>query len=368
MDFTFSDEQNLLRETARDFLARKCPPAVAREALTTYEAVATRLWRDLADVGWTGLSIPEAQGGSGLDAVSQAIVFEELGRAVAPVPYWSTTGLAAGLLVEVGDPGGLLPAVASGQTLLTVAVSEFWRDSAPVDTTTSVRLEGDRALVSGRKTFVTDAGLAGTLLVVAARGDALALVPVDRSGPGVRFQPLSALDATRPVFAVDFDAVAVPAAHVVAIGSDADLWRGLRRGLVTLCAEMVGSARQALDLTVAYVKERRQFDRPIGSFQAIKHQTADMLVNVETARVATYYAATALDGGADDVAEAVQIAKAVASEQCWRTTAQAIQLHGGIGFTWEHDLHLYFKRTRQSASLLGDARWHYDRLADTVLV
>jgi alkylation response protein AidB-like acyl-CoA dehydrogenase len=374
MDIGFTDEQELLRETARKFLDAECDTKFVRERMATAEAVTAAFWAKLAEQGWLGILYPEEAGGSGLGLVDLVVLMEEMGRRVMPGPYFSTVLLGGAAIAEAGGAAQRaewLPRIAAGEKKAALAWTEpalRW-DAAGV--ALPARETGGGFILSGTKLFVGDAHLAD-ILVVAARTrdgstmeDGVTLFLVPRTAPGVAVAALPTIDETRKTCEVRFDNVVVPGAALLGElhAGWAPLSRVVARATVALCAEMCGAAQQVLDMTVEYAKLRVAFGRPIGSYQGVKHQAADMLVALENARSLTYYAAWAFDEGEPDADTAVSMAKAAASDMARKVAGTGIQLHGGIGMTWEHDLQLYYKRARASEVALGDAHWHRERVA-----
>jgi alkylation response protein AidB-like acyl-CoA dehydrogenase len=374
MDIGFSEEQELLRDTARKFLDSECTTKFVREMIATEAAVTDAFWHQLAENGWLGIAYPEEDGGSGLGLVDLVVLMEEVGRAVMPGPFPATVLLGGAVIAEAGSPAQRrewLPRIAAGEAKATLAVTEpNARWDAPGVTATAREMRGGFAL-SGAKMFVPDAHLAH-VLVVAARsrdgstmedGVSLFLVPKDAAGLGVRLLP--SVDETRKVCEVRLDNVALPATAL--LGELHQGWpplaRVIDRAAVALSAEMCGAAQRVLDMTVEYAKLRVAFGKPIGSYQGVKHKCADMLVEIENAKSLTYYAAWAVDEGDPEAVAAVSMAKAAASDAGRRVCAAGIQLHGGIGMTWEHDLHLYLKRAKADEIAFGDASWHRERIA-----
>jgi alkylation response protein AidB-like acyl-CoA dehydrogenase len=375
VNFAFSPEQEEFRQSLRRFLADKSPAAEVRRLMETDAGYDPQVWRQLADqLGLQGLAIPEEFGGAGATAVELGIAFEEMGRALLCAPFFSTVGLAAQALMAAGDDQAkreYLPRIADGSLLATVAVTEpdgRW-DLAAVATTAAA----DRAApgvpggsattaafrLDGTKMFVVDGHIAQLLLVVARTDDGLGLFAVDASDAGVVRTLLPTLDMTRKLARVELSGV--PARLVSGPGdATAALSRALDLALVALTAEQVGGAQRCLDMAVDYAKIRMQFGRPIGSFQAIKHKCAEMLIEVESAKSAAYHAA---GSAADELGVAAAIAKAYCSEAYFHVAAETIQVYGGIGFTWEHDAHLYFRRAKSSQLLLGDEHYHRERFA-----
>jgi alkylation response protein AidB-like acyl-CoA dehydrogenase len=377
MDFGFSEEQDLLRRSARDFLSKECPMTVVRRLMEDETGHSPELWERMAALGWQGLILPEAYGGAGLDFVDLAVVLEEMGRVVLPGPFLSTAVLAASALLDAGSEEQkerLLPAIASGGVLATVALLEpsgRWDADGIQATATS---DGSGHRLDGTKLFVPDAHLA-ELLIVAARepgtsgAEGVSLYCVERGAKGLRTTPLKSMDQTRRIAEVTLEGVVVP--EDALLGERGGGWRTIERladrGKVALCAEMCGGAQQVLDMSVAYAKVREQFGKPIGSFQAIQHKCADMMVQVESSKSATYYAAWAVASDVEEAPLAAAMAKAYCSDAYRVVAGEGIQIHGGIGFTWEHDMHIYFKRAKSSEVTFGDAAWNRELVARSIL-
>jgi len=374
MDVGFTEEQELLRETARKFLDAECDSRFVRERMAEPGAVTDAFWRQLAEQGWLGIVYPEADGGSGLGLVDLVVLMEEMGRRVMPGPFLSTVVLGGAAIAEAGSPAQRaewLPQIAAGEARAALAWTEpalRW-DAAGV--TLRARETAAGFTLSGTKLFVGDAHLAD-IVVVAARtrdgstledGVSLFLMPKDAPGLAVTLMPT--IDETRKLCEVRLDNVALPASALLGEKHSgwAPLARVVARATVALCAEMCGSAQQVLDMTVDYAKLRVAFGKPIGSYQGVKHQAADMLVALENTKSLTYYAAWAFDQGLEEGPLAVAMAKAAASDMARKVAGTGIQLHGGIGMTWEHDLQLYFKRAKASEVAFGDATWHRERVA-----
>lgn len=371
MDFDLSKPQKLLKDSARDFLARECKPERVRELMETETAHDDQLWQAIADQGWTGLAIPEEHGGLGLGLVEMAVIAEEMGRACLPGAFLSTF-LAAALIERAGSAeqrAKYLEPLAAGELKATVALLEAGANwEADAVKLGAAREDGSFSL-TGRKLFVPDAGVADLLICVARSGESLVLLPVERDADGLDIKPMPSMDGTRKVYEVAFNGVMVAKADVLGADGDASgaLQGALEVATVALCAEMVGGMQWLLDTTVEYAKTRQQFGRPIGSFQAVQHQCADMLLMTESARSAAYYAAWALTEGDPAASGAVSIAKAYCSDAYREVGNRGVQVHGGIGFTWEHDLQLYYKRSKSSETLFGDATFHRERIARLIL-
>jgi alkylation response protein AidB-like acyl-CoA dehydrogenase len=374
VDIGFTEEQKLLRESARRFLEGECTTGFVRQRMAEPAAVTDEFWQKLAEQGWLGVVFPEEEGGSGLGLVDLVVLMEEMGRAVMPGPFLSTVLLGGAAIAEAGSPAQRrqwLPQIAGGSAKAALAWTEpnlRW-DAAGVALT--AREAGGAFALSGTKLFVGDAHLAD-VIVVAARtrdgstledGVSLFLVPKDTLNLTVSVLPT--IDETRKLCELRLDNVSLPATAL--LGEIHHGWvplsRVIARATVALAAEMCGGAQQVLDMTVAYAKIRIAFGKPIGSYQGVKHQAADMLIALENAKSLTYYAAWAMDQALEEAPLAVSMAKAAASDMYRKVAGTGIQLHGGIGMTWEHDLQLYFKRARASEVAFGDATWHRERVA-----
>jgi alkylation response protein AidB-like acyl-CoA dehydrogenase len=368
LNFAFTQEQAELKRGARRFLASSCSSAQTRAAMDSGGGLDDEAWEKASELGWAGLVIPEAQGGAGLGWVELVAVAEETGRALACLPFFSTVCLGGGALLTAGHDEHL-PRIASGEATATLAFAEE-SSVDPGAIATFARDDADGYVLSGTKRYVVD-GATSDLLVVTARApatsgdDGVALYVVDARAPGVVREPVSTLDPTRRLATVHLRDVHVGRGSRT--GSAAVLRRVLDRAAIALAAESLGGAERCLEMATDYAKTRIQFDQPIGSFQAIKHRLADMLVSVETARSAAYWAAcvAASDDAADEaeLPTAAAVAKSYCTEAFFRCAAECVQVHGGIGFTWEHDAHLYLKRARASLSLLGAPSRDRERIA-----
>lgn len=371
MDFSFSPDQQLLKNSARAFLDEHCPPAAVRGLLEDPRGESDALWKEMAELGWLGLAVPEEHGGAGLGMVETAILLEEMGRAACPSPYLPTA-LVAAALAEAGSPdqrSRWLPALAGGRARGTVAALERELDWDPAATATRAEPRGGGWLLRGMKQFVAWPHVADVMLVPAMTPSGLSLFLVEpAAAPGLTIAMMRGMDLTTRMGAVTLAGVAAGAEAVVGAPGQAGplLDALLRRGAVGAAAEMLGAARRCLDMAVGYAKVREQFGQPIGSFQAIRHMCAEMLLEVENSHAATYYAAWALDAGAEDAALAASVAKAYVNDAARRVCGDAIQVHGGIGFTWEYDLHLYFKRAKALEVQYGDADHHRERIVRLV--
>jgi alkylation response protein AidB-like acyl-CoA dehydrogenase len=377
MNFAFSEEQEMLRDSARRFLEQHCGSEQVRSIMETEAGYDAGMWSEIAAQGWQAMAIPEAYGGAGFSFLEQVVLMEEMGRALMPVPYLSSAVLAADVLMSAADEAqktAHLPGLASGETIWTLAVTEpggHW-DAAGVEA--SAKRDRDEYVLNGTKSFVLDGHIADMLIVAARTGsdvepeEGISLFVVAGDAPGVTSTKLSAMDQTRSLAEVQLADVRVGADAL--LGVEGSAWATITHahdvGMVAVAAEQVGGAQKCLETAVEYAKNRVQFGRPIGSFQAIKHKCADMLVQVESAKSAAYYAAWATSEQNEEFALVAPLAKSYCSEAYFFCAAENIQIHGGIGFTWEHDAHLYFKRAKSSELLFGDPAYQRSRLADQI--
>jgi alkylation response protein AidB-like acyl-CoA dehydrogenase len=367
MNVGLSEEQELLLHTSREILERECPISRVRSAMEDPRDTCSGLFETLAGLGWTGLALPTSYGGAGLGMVELAILLEQMGRVLLPAPFFSSAVLASLAIQLAGDAAQRdrwLPSLGHGALRATVALqgdAPGWDERAlalPADP-----LDGG-LVVSGVRLFVLDGVTAELVLVpVRSTGGELALAAFPTDAPGVRVRPMEFIDATRRVAELELERAHAGAEDVLRSGGPGLLDRLLDRGRVALCAEMCGGAARVLELSVEYARTREQFGRPIGSFQAIQHKCADMLVAVEAARSATYAAAWSIDAGAQDAHLLACMAKAYCSDAYRAVAGQGIQIHGGLGFTWEQDLHLYFKRARACEASFGDGAWNREQIA-----
>jgi alkylation response protein AidB-like acyl-CoA dehydrogenase len=374
MDFAFSEEQEMLRSSTRDFLAKECSSKAVRKQMESSDAYDQGLWKTIASLGWTALAIPEQYGGVGtfLDLV---VVFEEAGRALMPGPFFATMGLAVPALIEAGTEAQkkeVLGAIAEGSARATLAITEpsgRW-DAGAV--TLSAKPSGGGWQLDGVKLFVPDAESADYMVVAArTRGegeDGISLFLVRGRPAGMKVTPLKTLDMTRRWSEVRFEGVKLDGDSLMGTADKAwpQLKRALEWGTAALCAEMVGGAQKVLETSTEYAKTRHQFGKPIGIYQAVSHKLADMLFLSESGRSATYYAAWTVDADAADRSLAASMAKAYVSDAYRKVAGDGIQVHGGIGFTWEHDMHLFFKRAKSSEVTLGDATYHRELVAQAL--
>lgn len=384
MEFAFTDEQELIRTTARDFLTAQSTPRDVRTAMETERGYDDELWKRLCDeMGWPAVHIPEAYGGLGLGFVELATVLELCGEALVCSPLFSTACLAVPTLLALGTEEQCkehLGAIAAGACTATLAWSEANGRTDLDAVTASFQRQGEGYVLDGVKRYVVD-GASSDLLLVAARKpgtsgrDGIGVFAIPASSPGVACALLPTLDSTRKLAEIRLEGVEVPLS--AAVGEPGAAGPGLLQALqvATLClaAEQVGGAARCLEMSVAYTRDRVQFGRPIASFQAVKHKCADMMVAVESARSAAYYAACVAQevmfgAGTDrELAEAASVAGASASDAFTHCAGEALQLHGGVGFTWECDIHLYLKRARAASAMFGPPSQHRERIAQMIL-
>ena len=369
MNFAFSDEQEELRAAVRRFLAEKSPETEVRRLMDTTEGYDPAVWSQMADqLGLQSLTIPEEFGGSGFTYVELLVVLEEMGAALLCAPFFSSVALAANALLTSGDDEAkksYLPGIASGETIATLAITEDngkW-DFSGIEC--KAEQKGDGWVLNGHKMFVLDGTIASLIIVAARSAAGVSLFAVQGDAAGLARTPLPTMDQTRKQARLQFSDT--PAALIGTDGgADPGLTKTLALAAVALAAEQVGGAQHVLDASVEYAKTRIQFGRPIGSFQAIKHKCADMLLEVESAKSAAYYAAWAAAEDSDELPVVASLAKSYCSEAYFHSAAENIQIHGGIGFTWEHPAHLYFKRAKSSELLLGDPSYHRELLAQRI--
>jgi alkylation response protein AidB-like acyl-CoA dehydrogenase len=368
MQLVFDAEQDELRQAVRRFCDNEMPTETVRALMETPDAHDPARWKRMAEqLGLQGLIIPEEHGGSGAGFVELAVVQEEFGRAIFPGPFLATV-FATCAVLDAGDDEAakdLLPGIADGSTIATVACTEpdgRWDLAA---TATTARPDGQGFALTGTKAFVPDGALADLLLVVARTDAGLSLFAVEGGAAGLTRTAVPTLDQTRPLARLELDGV--PGRLVGTDGgATASLARTLDKIAVAVALEQVGGAQRALDMAVEYAKQRQQFGRFIGSFQAIKHKAANVMLRVESARAAAYYGAWSVAGDTDEVPAVASLAKAYCSDAYFFAAAENIQIHGGIGFTWEHDAHLHLKRAEASRLWLGDPTYHRARLADAI--
>ncbi len=364
MDFAFNEDQEELRRYVRQWLDEKSSSDTVRKLMETPEGSSAELWAETAEMGWQAMAIPEAYGGAGFGFLELAVILEEQGRSLFTGPFLSSAVLAAQLLLLGGSETQkqkLLPGIASGGVTATVAASDQNGHLSVDGTGTTAVRDGDAWLLTGTKRFVLDGHTADVLLVTADTGEGVWFFIVD--GSAVRSELLPTMDETRKQADVVLDGVRVDDGDRLEVDARTVLPALDRYASAAIAIESVGAANRCLSMSVEYAKDRKQFNRPIGSFQSIKHKCADMLVELEAAKSAAYYAAWAVGEDSDDAEEAASIAKAYCTDAFYHCAAENIQIHGGIGFTWEHDAHLYFKRAKSSQLMFGSPQHHRARLA-----
>lgn len=384
MEFSFTEEQKMIRDTAQAFLAEVSSSNAIRSAMDTEQGFDPQIWQRICEeMYWQAIHIPEEYGGMGLGYVDLVVMLEQMGRYLLCSPFFSTVCLASNALIVAGtdeQKQQYLTQICEGSLTATLAYTSKngqW-DAAAVQGI--VTAQGDDYVLNGTYRYVLD-GHTAQLLIVAARSEGskgeqgISLFAIDADTPGVKRTWLPTMDQTRKQAEIVFDNVRVSSSQLM--GETNNAWPQLNKVLqlaaIAIAAEQVGGSQQVLDLTVEYTKERVQFGRPIAGFQAVKHQAADMMLRTEVARSAVYYAACvaeeALSGGllADELGEAASVAKSYCSEGYFKNAGDALQLHGGVGFTWEYDVHLYFKRAKSSELFLGDAAYHREHVATLLL-
>ncbi|HXS34117.1 MAG TPA: acyl-CoA dehydrogenase family protein [Solirubrobacterales bacterium] len=365
MYFDLTDEQQAIKSTAHDFLASRFKSERLREIAASDDGFDASGWAEMAGLGWSGLAVPEEWGGQGLGIVELAVLFEEMGYALAPSPLFSNTiaGLALTLCGSDDLRERYLRPLAAGELRGTPALWDAGSTVTPGGFTMEANTEGDGVVLDGEKILVPDAASADFFLVASSDGKRHL---VERGVDGVTVTAEPSIDPTRRFSSVRFDGVRVAAADTLP-GAGADYYPVFFRLCVALAAESTGIAQRTMEMAVEYAKDRQQFGRPIGAYQAVSHRCAQMLLETENARSAVYGAAWAADAEPESLPLAASTAKAYASDAGWRVPDASIQVHGGIGFTWEHDLHFFLKRGRSNAAIFGDAKWHRERVADAVL-
>jgi alkylation response protein AidB-like acyl-CoA dehydrogenase len=365
MYFDLTDEQQAIKSTAHDFLASRFKSERLREIAASDDGIDAAGWAEMAELGWTGLAVPEEWGGQGLGVVELAVLFEEMGYALAPSPLFSSTiaGLALTLCGSDDLRERYLRPLAAGELRGTPALWDAGSPVTPGGFTMEAKADSDGVVLDGEKVLVPDAAGADFFLVATSDGRRHL---VERGTEGVSVTAEPSIDPTRRFSSVRFEGVRVAAADSLP-GAEADYYPVFFRLCVALAAESTGIAQRTMEMAVAYAKDRRQFGRPIGAYQAVSHRCAQMLLETENARSAVYGAAWAADAEPESLPLAASMAKAYASDAGWRVPDASIQVHGGIGFTWEHDLHFFLKRGRSNAAIFGDAKWHRERVADAVL-
>jgi alkylation response protein AidB-like acyl-CoA dehydrogenase len=370
MNFGFTEEQELLRTEVRKFLDARCPLPEVRKLMESDAGYSAELWSELAELGWLGLTIPEAHGGAGLGWVDFVVLLEETGRTLFPSPLVSTT-LAAAAILDSGSEeqqARWLPGIADGSRIGTLALLEANDVLAPSGIALLGKPDGDAYVLTGAKSFVADAG-AANLFVVAFRtgpgAEDLTLAVVDGGAPGVTAKSFPSMDQTKRMGTLTLDGARVPKSAL--LGAPGRAWSAIERlfdrGAIATTGEIIGAAEGALALTVQYAKDRIQFGNPIGKYQGVKHPLAEMYVDVESTKSLLYYAAWALDESPGEVPRSASLAKGYASDAFARIGIDGVQLHGAVGYTAEYDIQLYLKRSKWARPTFGDSDFHYERVA-----
>jgi len=372
MDFDLGEEQVMLKTSARDFLEKECPKKLVRDMMEDEKGYSPELWRKMAELGWHGLAFPEEYGGVGSSFLDLAVLLEEMGRALVPGPFVPTVVHAGRMILSAGNEEQkqrFLPAIANGEIIMTLAFLESSGSTEPADITVTASPSGQDFVINGTKLFVPDAHIADHLVCVTRTKedtgeDGISLFLVDAKSEGLQVEVLGTMTGEK-LCEVTFNNVTVPAVSL--LGELNGGWPTVRNlldeALIADCAWMIGGARWVQETAVDYAKERIQFGVPIGSFQAIQHKLANIAVEVEGATSIVYYAAWTVDEDDPGKTLAASMAKTWCSDTYKHAAFDGIQVHGGIGFTWDHDMHLYFKRAKSAQVTFGDADYHRERVA-----
>jgi alkylation response protein AidB-like acyl-CoA dehydrogenase len=372
MDFSFTEEQDMLRILARDFLAKECPKSKVREMAEDESVYDPQMWHSMAGLGWMGLIFPEEYGGMGASFMDLIILMEEMGRNILPSPFFSTIALCSLPLIEYGSGEQkikFLPQIAKGEAIWTFALAESSGRYKATEVELRAILQGTHYALQGYKLFVSDAHVADYILVVARTGqgespeEGITLFMVDAREPNIKMEAIPTIGGDRQ-FKVHFDRLVIPRDNVLGeIGNGWDIVEFiLQRAAVLKCAEISGACQAVLDITTSYAKERIQFDRPIGSFQAVQHKLADMLIDMEAVQYLLYQAAWGISVGSPSPWQ-ISVAKAKANEAYQRICIEAIAAHGAIGYTMDHDIGLYYRRVKGAEFAAGDTDLHREKIA-----
>lgn len=369
VSYAGTDELDLIRSTARQFLADRLNLDAVRDLMMSDDGFERGLWKEFADLGWAGLIIDEEHGGAGLGFVELSVILEEMGRALTPGPFLASSVLATAAIQQTAtaeQKAALLPPLASGEIVATLALFEQPRGWDLFSLECAARRDGDSWVIDGMKRHVLDGHLADQIVVAARTDGGVGLFLIDAAVSGMTVSQIQVLDPTRRQAEIALDSVRVDdAALLGGARADTAIVTTLALGTVALAAEQVGGAQRCLEMSVEHAKTRYQFGRAIGSYQAIKHRCAEMLLKVEHAKSAAYHAARVTEDP-EELGIAAPLAGSVCSEAYLWAAGETIQIHGGIGFTWEHDAHLHLKRAKSSSLLLGDPRYHRSRLGDAL--
>lgn len=374
MDFTLTEEQTMLKISARKFMNGNFSSEQVRKMWDDTQGFEPKVWSEMAELGWMGLNIPEEYGGLGLTFLDLAMALEEMGRVVMPGPFFSTVVLAVELIKEAGrkeHKENLLRKIAAGELIATVALYEPDVEWGPAGIDLSARKSGDEYILQGSKLFVPDAHVADLMIVAARTGknadpaQGISLFLVDPKTEGVRIELLPTMDHGRKLCAVTFTNTKVPSSDL--LGVQGEGWKAIQtmltRANIALSVEMVGGGEKVLEIATDYAKVRVQFGQPIGSYQAIKHKCAEIMLEVESSKSIAQYAAWTVDGNPGEAGKYAAVAKSYTSDMYRKAAASTIQILGGIGFSWEHDIHLYYKRALASEASYGDKVYQLECLA-----
>jgi alkylation response protein AidB-like acyl-CoA dehydrogenase len=375
MEFGLNEQQEMLKKTARDFFQDKLPRTLVRTLMwEDPKGYSPELWKEMAELGWMGIMFPEEYEGFGGDFIDLTVILEEMGRALLTGPFIPTVVFGGTAVLNAGtaeQKKAILPAIASGNLIMTFALQDSADRFDAAGVTTSATADADGYVIKGTKRLVPEAHVADKIICVARTGsgskpeEGITLFIVDAKSPGVNIKEHITFDGKR-LCDVNFESVKVSKADV--LGPVGQGWpileKALQYTIVAMCADAVGGCQMVMEMSSQYAKERIQFDRPIGTFQAVKHKCANMFIDVEAIRPLTYWAAWAVDTGAAEAPVAVSMAKAYCNDAYRRITADGIQVHGGIGFTWEHDMHLFHKRAKTMELNYGDSHYHRAIVAD----
>ena len=376
MDLGLDEQQEMLKNFARDFLEKECPESLVRAMEEDEKGYSPELWQKMAQQGWMGLIIPDNYNGTGMNVCELVVLLEEFGRALVPGPFISTVVLGGVPIMEAGteeQKQQFLPKIASGELIMTMALTEPSAKWTADGVQLEAKKDGSDYVLNGTKLFVQDAHVSDYMVVAARTGgsgeDGITLFLVDSESPGIKFEVLKTIAADKQC-EVTFDNVKVPAANM--LGAEGKGWPIIEKtkdvATVAACAYLVGLSQMDFDVTLNYAKERVQFGRPIGSFQAIQHKLADAVIDVDGSRFITYKAAWSLQEGEPDAGMMISMAKAWTSDASRRVVAHGQQIHGGIGFTKEYKIQLYFRRQKWMELMWGDADYHRELVAQKLEV
>jgi alkylation response protein AidB-like acyl-CoA dehydrogenase len=376
MNFELGEEQIMLKNSAREFLDKECPKKHVRAMIDDEKGYSLELWKKMAGLGWQGLVFPEQYGGVGSSFLDLVVLLEEMGRALMPAPFLSTVVQAGRAILLAGNEQqkkDYLTKIANGDLIMTMAITETTGGTEAAEITMKAKSDNDAFVLNGKKMFVLDANAADSFIVVARtrntarKENGITLFLVDAKTNGIKIEKLKTMSGEK-LCAVDFNNVSVPAANI--LGTVDKGWQVVKQvleeAIIAECAWMTGGARWVLETTIEYAKSRVQFGRAIGTFQAIQHKLANVAVEVEGCTSLTYYAAWTATENDPNRALAASMAKAWVSDSYKHATFEGVQIHGGIGFTWDHDMHLYFKRAKHGEIVYGDGDYHREKVAQLI--